>query len=434
MNSRERVLAALNHQQPDRVPVDLTGTRSSSMAAIAYVRLRERLGLPARPIYVYDIIQQTAIVDEDVLSLFGVDTIEVGRAFALEDKDWVDWTLYPCTHLPLRAPAAGSGVPKRSGCSETSPNGIPCKIPAWSKPERLPGRWVLRSPRGQIIAHMPDGALYFDQTYWPFAQGDNNENPAEVMTESMWTGVATPPGPLVDGPDGYQILAEGARKLRQGTDRAILYSFGGNLLELGQFLYRNDNFFMILASEPKRAHAFLEKATAMYMDKLEKTLAAVGPYIDVILFNDDLGMQSGPQISPRMYRQFFKPYNQVKWRRAKQLAQVKVLLHTCGGVRELLPDLIEDGIDAINPVQISCKGMDAAGLKADFGKDITFWGGGCDTSFILPHGTPAEVREHVKKQVSILNPGGGFVFQQVHNILADVPADNIIAMYQAVKG
>jgi uroporphyrinogen decarboxylase len=408
MNSRERVMASLNHQEPDRVPVDLSGTRSSGISAIAYARLRDKLGLPPRTIYVYDILQQIAVVDEDVLNFFGVDTIELGRGFALEEKDWVDWTLHP--------------------------DGLPCKVPAWNRPERLPGRWVLRSPKGQIIAHMPDSALYFEQTYWPYADGaTGNENPAEVMTESMWTGVASPPGPLVSGADGYAVLAEGARKLRQSTDRAIISMFGGNMLELGQFLYRNDNFFMILASEPRRAHAFLQKATEMYMEKLEKHLAAVGSYIDVILFNDDLGMQTGPQISPRMYQQFFKPYNQMMWRRAKQLAPVKVLLHTCGSVRALLPDLIEDGLDAINPVQISSRGMEAAGLKADFGKDITFWGGGCDTHYILPHGTPDEVREHVRKQVSILSPGGGFIFQQVHNILADVPPENIIAMYQALK-
>ena len=122
MNSRERVLAALNHQQPDRVPICFSGTRSSGISAIAYARLRESLGLPPKPIYVYDIIQQIAIVDEDVLSLFGVDTIELGRAFALDEKDWVDWTL---------------------------PNGIPCKVPAWTRPERQAGRWVLRSPRGR---------------------------------------------------------------------------------------------------------------------------------------------------------------------------------------------------------------------------------------------------------------------------------------------
>ena len=410
MNSRERVLSALDHRQPDRVPIDLSGTRSSGISAIAYARLREKLRLPPKPLYVYDIIQEIAIVDEDVLSLFGVDTVELGRAFALDEKDWVDWTL---------------------------PNGFPCKVPAWNQPQREAGGWVIRTKNGRILAHMPDGALYFEQVYWPFAQGDWSikiENPAEVMSESMWTAVTSPPGPLVEGPGGDQKLAEGAKKLHQSTDRAIVASFGGNMLELGQFLYRNDNFFLILASEPKRAHAFLEKAMNMYLAKLERYLAAVGPYIDVILFNDDLGMQTGPQISKRMYREFFKPYNQIMWRRAKQLAPVKVLLHCCGGVRELLPDLIEDGIDAINPVQISSRGMEAVGLKADFGKDLTFWGGGCDTHWILPKGTPEQVREHVKKQVSILHPGGGFVFQQVHNILADVPAENILAMMQAVNG
>ena len=121
------------------------------------------------------------------------------------------------------------------------------------------------------------------------------------------------------------------------------------------------------------------------------------------------------------------------WARAKQLADVKVMLHCCGAVRPLLPDLIEAGLDAINPVQISCRGMDAEGLKRDFGNDLTFWGGGCDTQRILPDGTPEEVREHVLASVRILAPGGGFVFQQVHNIMANVPAENIVAMYRAVR-
>jgi uroporphyrinogen decarboxylase len=120
------------------------------------------------------------------------------------------------------------------------------------------------------------------------------------------------------------------------------------------------------------------------------------------------------------------------WQRAKELANVKVMLHTCGGVRPLIPDFIESGLDAFNPVQISCTGMEAYGLKKDFGDRITFWGGGCDTRWTLSHATPAEVRKHVKDQVSILAPGGGFVFQQVHNVLADVPPENIIAMLDAV--
>jgi uroporphyrinogen decarboxylase len=133
-----------------------------------------------------------------------------------------------------------------------------------------------------------------------------------------------------------------------------------------------------------------------------------------------------------MYQEFFKPRHARMWQRAKELADVKVMLHCCGGVRPLLPELIEAGLDAINPVQISCSGMEPHGLKADFGGRITFWGGGCDTHVVLSRGTPEEIRRHVKEQVSILSAGGGFVFQQVHNILADVPPENIITMFDTV--
>jgi uroporphyrinogen decarboxylase len=119
------------------------------------------------------------------------------------------------------------------------------------------------------------------------------------------------------------------------------------------------------------------------------------------------------------------------WERAKQLAPVKVMLHCCGGVKELLPDLIDAGLDAINPVQITCKGMDPQGLKSEFGKDLVFWGGGCDTRSVLPSGSPGEVREHVRQMIDIWRGGGGFVFQQVHNIMANVPPENIVAMLEA---
>jgi uroporphyrinogen decarboxylase len=245
----------------------------------------------------------------------------------------------------------------------------------------------------------------------------------------MWHAVAGPPGPWVN----HAQLREGGKRLRQKTDMAIVGLFGGNLLEAGQFLYRNDNFFMLLAAEPEKAHKFLDDLVEIHLANLEKFLGAVGDYIDIILFGDDLGMQSGPQVSPKMYREFFKPRHKLMWSRAKQLANVKVMLHCCGGVRELLPDLIDAGLDAINPVQISCAGMDARELKAKFGKEMVFWGGGCDTQTILPNATPDEVRRHVKEQVQILSPGGGFVFQQVHNILANVPPENIVAMYEAVQ-
>jgi uroporphyrinogen decarboxylase len=216
---------------------------------------------------------------------------------------------------------------------------------------------------------MPDGTLYFEQTYYPFFEGgDEPEAIYDALEESMWTAVTSPPGPIDN-----QALCEGARRLREKTDRAIIGLFGGNLFEIGQFLYRNDKFMMLLAGEPQRAHRFLDKLVEIHLTNLEQFLGAVGEDIDIILFGDDLGMQTGPMISPQMYREFFKPRQKLLWSRAKELADVKVMLHCCGGVRELIGDLIEAGLDAINPVQISCSGMDATQLKAEFGKDrITF--------------------------------------------------------------
>ena len=167
---------------------------------------------------------------------------------------------------------------------------------------------------------MPDGAIYFEQCYWPYLENDDLDRLPEALAENMWCGIASPPGPLVAGADGPQRLAEGARKLRQAADRAIVGLFGGNLLEMGQFLYRNDNFFMLLAGNPQRAHEFLDRLVDLHLARLEQFLAAVGPHIDVIVFGDDLGMQNGPQISPAMYREFFKPRHARMWRRAKELA------------------------------------------------------------------------------------------------------------------
>jgi uroporphyrinogen decarboxylase len=402
MNHRERVMAALNHVQPDRVPIDLGGHRSSGISAIAYPKLRQLLGLPERPIRVYDIVQQLAVIDEDVLDRFGVDTIELGRGFSLTDENWSDWVL---------------------------PDGTPCQVPAWSVPERDDESWVIRSKSGRVVAAMPDGALYFEQTYWPFFDDEENiDDIPGAFAESMWTTIAAPPGPVSD-----DQLRDGARRLRARTDRAIIGLFGGNLLECGQFLYRNDGFLMLLAENPDRVHAFLDRLVELHLKNLERFLGLVGDSIDIILFGDDLGMQSGPQMSPAMYREFFKPRHQLMWNRAKELADVKVQLHCCGGVRPLLEDLIDAGLDAINPVQISCTGMDAAELKAEFGDRLTLWGGGCDTRFVLSDATPEDVATHVRQQVEILSPGGGFVFQQVHNVLANVAPENIVAMLDAVR-
>jgi uroporphyrinogen decarboxylase len=354
-----------------------------------------------------------------VLDRFGVDAIELGRGFAQEPDTWQPWTL---------------------------PDGSPCAMPSWAKLEREPGAWAMRSAQGTVIGRMPDGALYFEQSGFPFAESDDLEAIPQALEECLWTAstAAAPPGPLTAGADGVRRLRDGAARLRASTDRAVVGLFGGNLLEIGQFLYRNDNFFMLLAGEPARAEAFLDRLVALHLAGLERFLGAVGEHIDIVLFGDDLGMQTGPQISPDMYRRFFKARHGAMWHRAKELAPagrggdprrppVRVMLHCCGGVRELLPDLIDAGLDAINPVQITCAGMEATGLKRDFGKDLVLWGGGCDTREVLPHGTPARVRDHVRRQVEILSRDGGFVFQQVHNIQVNVPAANIEAMFDAVR-
>jgi len=406
MTSRERVLTSMAHREPDRVPIDLSGHRSSGISAIAYARLRRHLGLKDRPIRVYDPIQQLAIVHDDVLDLFGVDTIELGRAFAQDDASWADWVL---------------------------PDGTPCQMPAWTNPEREGKGWVMRSARGNVIARMPGSALYFEQTCFPFAEKADLDAIPEAMKECMWTALRTPSGPLAAGPGGRDLLSEAAKAFRASTDKAILGLFGGNLLEIGQFLYRNDNFFMLLASAPRQAHAFLDRLVEMHLKNLAQFLGSVGQCIDIIVFGDDLGMHSGPQISPKMYREFFKPRHERLWKRAKELSDVKVMLHCCGSVRELLPDLIEAGLDAMNPVQISAAGMEAAGLKREFGKDIVFWGGGVDTQKTLPFGTPEEVYREVRERIDIFAPGGGFVFNSTHNVQSNVPTENILAMFRAVK-
>ena len=408
MNSRERVLSALHHREPDRIPIDLSGHRSSGIAAMAYRRLRRHLGLPERPIRVYDPVQQLAIVDEDVMQRFGVDTIELGRAFAREDKWWTEWTL---------------------------PDGSPCLMPVWAKPERHDGEWVLRSPStGHITARMPTGVLYFEQATYPFAEQDDLERLPEALDDVMWVSAASPPGPIAAGPEGLKTLAAGAARLRGETDRAIIGLFGGNLLEMGQFLYRNDGFLMLLAEDPDRAHAFLDRVVSLHLVNLERFLGAVGPHIDIILFGDDLGMQAGPQISPKMYQEFIQPRERLMWRRVRELApHVRIMLHCCGGVRELLPGLIAAGLDAINPVHITCRAKETEGMKSYFGGRLTFRGAATDTRDMIFHGTPAQVSDHVRRLMDIWRPHGGYVFQQVHNILADVPAANIVAMLDAVN-
>ncbi|MCB9452828.1 MAG: methyltransferase [Anaerolineaceae bacterium] len=410
MNSRERVLAALNYRQPDRVPIDLGAYHSSTIMAIAYAKLRDYLGLPKKPIKVYDMPQQLALIDDDVLERFNVDTVDLSRAFSDNDADWHEWVL---------------------------PDGTECLIPRWCHPTKDEnGSWLVHGPDGTPIAIQKPGMLYFDQVYFPFA-----ENPAEKVDRleelfdyNMWfsSEMAPPPGPISWNADGMRVLSEGAKRLRASTDRAINAIFGGSIFEGSQMFWRMDNFYLALGSEPELMHRFLDKLVDIYMKRLDMYIDAVGPYVDIIMFSDDYGMQTGPQISPRMFREFFKPRYQKMWDMIKARTEAKIMMHSCGSINALLPDMIGAGLDAVNPVQTNTKDMEPAVIKNKFRDQITFWGGGCDTRYVLPNGTPEEVRQNVFENLDILFPGGGFVFQQVHNIQADVPPENIVAMFDAV--
>ena len=412
MISRERVLNALDHREPDRVPIDFGGHRSSGIAAIAYPKLKEALGITSGDVYVHDMVQQLAIVEPEVLDAVGADVVELGRGFMLDQADWKPWVL---------------------------PDGTPCKIPSFVNVERRGRDSYLVSDDGVDLAIQKAGMLYFEQIHWPWLERNIEKQDFSdlegAFPYTMWTGIPTPGGQLPFTDEGLRQLANGARRLRESTDRAIMGLFGGNFFEVPQFLYRMDNYLMYMGLYPDGCLRLSQALCDFYMPRLEKWLGAVGPYIDVMLFGDDLGGQNGPLISPDMYRRYYKPWHSKLWRRAKEIApHVNIHLHSCGGIEPLLEDLIDAGLESANPVQITSAGMDAAHLKRTYGDRFTFWGGGCDTRHLLPHGTPDEVRTHVREQVDILSPGGGFVFQQVHNILADVPPENIIAMLEAARG
>ena len=411
MNSRERVRAALAHEETDRIPVDFGGHRSSGIAATAYAELKKALGIASGDIYVYDVVQQLAIVEDDVLDALGVDVIELGRGFMLDDSEWKPWVL---------------------------PDGTPCKIPGYIAMDKRQTSWYLRSEDGIDLAVQKKGMLYFEQIYWPWLdrnpQDQDFSDIEHAIGHNMWGATATPGGhvPLTDG--GCRKLAEGARLLRQSSNRAIVGIFGGSLFEAPQSFYRMDNYLTHIALYPDACERLSEALCEHYMPRLERWLGAVGEHIDVILFSDDLGGQNGPLISPEMYRRYFKPYHSRLWRRAKELApNANIHLHCCGGIDPLMDDLIQAGLESVNPVQITCAGMDPQHLKHRYGDRLTFWGGGCDTRDILPNGTPDQIRENVQTLVGIWKPGGGYVFQQVHNILADVTPQNVMAMFQSVN-
>jgi len=409
MTSRERILAAVDHREPDRVPVDLGATPSSGISAIAYGRLKAHLGMTRGATRVYDVVQQLAQPEDEILDRFRVDVVDIGRAFNADDSAW--------------RPAVLA-------------DGQAAQYPAWFVPERQPdGSFVARMPDGLAIARMPAGAPFFDQTYFPYLDGypaDFSDLSTE-MGRVLWAALAHSPWDHAGDRGFWDMLRARVIELRHASDRALMIVCGCNLFEWGTFLRRMDNFLVDLVSEPSRVEALLDALMERHLAVLERVCRAVGDVADILRFGDDLGTNSGPFMSPATYRRLFKPRHAMLCDYVHRHSGMRTFLHSCGSIRALLPDLIEAGYDIVNPVQTDCRGMDAEGLKADFGGDICFWGGGCDTRHVLPAGTPQEVKDHVKRRLDVFMPGGGFVFNTVHNILPEAPPQNVVAMYEAIE-
>ncbi|HEY63828.1 MAG TPA: methyltransferase [Caldilineae bacterium] len=406
MNARERVLAAIAHKEPDRVPIDQGSMRSTGLMAIAYNRLKQYLGVDEGPTFMYDLIQQLAQPEDWFLDRFHVDVIDLGRAFT-GPEHWRSWTL---------------------------PDGSPAAVPKWFQPEHQDGDLIIRDASGTIIGRQPKGSLYIDQAYWPLAGPDglNNYEPLEEkMNQVIWAALPAPPfdQPLTD--ERLEEIGRIARRLYETTDYAISLSVGCNLFEWCQWLFGMENTYIYMAAEKRKLARFLDRLTEVHMEMLSHLLPKVRGYVQILVVGDDLGMQIGPQMSPETYRELFLPRHKRLYEYAKQLSGAHIFLHSCGGIYELIPDLIEAGVEILNPVQTSAQGMEPEKLKREFGRDLTFWGGGCDTQHILPHGTPQEVRDDVRRRLEIFMPGGGYVWNQVHNVMADVPPENVVAMLEA---
>ncbi len=409
MTSRERVLAAIAHREPDRVPVDLGATPSSGISAMAYGNLKRHLGMAGGHTRVYDVVQQLAQPEDPVLDRFRIDVVDVGRTFNTADGDW-----YPMTLA----------------------DGQTAEYPTWFRPELLPdGSWLARNREGVDVAHMPAGGAFFDAACYPWVDGypaDFRDLP-QAMGRVLWSALVHSPWDHAGQPDFWRSLRERALALRQSTDRALMIVCGCNLFEWGTFLRRMDNFLMDIYIDEANVERLMDALLASHLATLERVCAAVGDVCDILRFGDDLGMDSGPFMAPEIYRRIFKPRHAQLCAYVHRHSGMKTFLHSCGSIYDLLPDLIEAGYDVLNPLQTNCRDMDPVRLKREFGREITFWGGGCDTRAVLNRASPAEVRRHVLERLEILSPGGGFVFNTVHNILPEVPPANVVAMFEALE-
>lgn len=401
MNSRDRLLLSLNHKQPDRIPVDLGSSTVTGISATAYINLKKHLKIDS-PTRVFDVVQQLANVDMEIIDLFGVDALDINRLSA-EHDDWYQVELA---------------------------NGSKAEYPGWFRPVKAEdGSWNTFDSEGTMLSKMPAGATFFDQMYFPFENGypENLSDLSKALKKISWV-VHSHASNLNPAELRAELIS-----LKKSTNKALVMSGGVKLLELGFFIRRMDNFLMDLMLDEDKLSEMLDILVDMHLASLEKKISNIGDIVDVIRFGDDLGMTSGPFMDLDTFRKHFKPRYKILCDYVKKHSNMKIFMHSCGSIKQYIPDLIEAGFDILNPVQTNCYDMDPVELKREFGKDIVFWGGGVDTASVLNRATPEKVREDVLTRCEILSKNGGFVFAPVHNILSEVPPQNIVAAYNAVK-
>ncbi len=375
MTHRERVRAALNHREPDRVPCDLSGAIGDAITATAYRNLLQYLGLGDRPIAIENRMTQTARVDEDILRRFDVDfrRVDLGAPDAWQDKLLPD----------------------------------DCYQDEWG-----------------VIRQRPPGGYYYDliPTGSPLRDVDTSE------------GLDRYPWPDPNDPGRYRGLRQRAKTLHEETDYAVVLVLNCSFFLRCAELRGWENFFMDLAGNTAFAEALMDRYLDIKLAIAGRGLEEAGEYADVVVCSsDDLAGTDRPLLSPRIFRELIKPRMKRTFDFFKERTDAKRLLHCDGAIYSLMPDFVEIGVEALNPVQVSAAGMDdTRQLKKEFGDKLTFWGA-IDTHHVLPHGTPEDVRQEVRRRISDLGPGGGYVVCSVHNIQPEVPPANVVAMFEAVN-
>jgi uroporphyrinogen decarboxylase len=373
MTPRQRLLKALNHEIPDRVPIDLGGNQTG-IHKNAYGNLARRLGAPAR-IEIMDAVQQLARPSEHVLERLHVDTRYVAAA-------------------PASTWKGGIVVAERGGRvwhDLTDEFGV-----RWSMPD--------------------DEPLYLDITLHPLA-----EAAVKDIREYAW--------PKGDDPSRFAGLRERALRLRKDTAFAVVAGISGVVYETCWYLRGLEQWFRDLLIDPEFCEAMLDQTLKYWLDWFRLFLDEAGDIVDVIMIGDDLAGQQGPLFNPAIYRRLVKPRQRRLVDYIRSRSKARIWYHTCGSCAALIPDLLENGIHILNPVQTSAAHMDPFELKNRFGRELVFWGGGCDSQRVLPRGTPSEVAEEVRRNLEAFKPGGGYVFSGIHNIQGEVPPENIEAMF-----